>query len=103
MKYLDCEEMRPKCTDNSREFPFADVVVEDVSDANISRIINTTVSRMKAGNNKTCIVIKKSLSHSEHQEFMNKYINRVTGVREAYTSRLYIEELLIVEMTVVPK
>lgn len=102
-KYFECEDLRPKCTDTSRDFGFADVVVHDVKVESLQKIANITMSKMKSGNFITCVGINQALTEETFKKFLDDYADKLTGIKEIKTRRYHFNNATLVEITATPR
>ena len=73
-KFLECEEMRPPCTDTSRDFPTADLAVENITEgANVKKIARMVEKRMKDGCLETTIGVHSQVTEDDHDTMIKKY------------------------------
>lgn len=78
VKYLDCEKRRPKCTDNSRDFQFADITVNSVYGAeNIKNVAQLIDNNTKSGKYETVIAIKHATTDAEYRTFFNNILPKL--------------------------
>jgi len=72
VKYIDYEEIRPKCTNTSRDYNYADLVVSTKSGTE-EKIANSIKKHFSDNNTEFYLVINEIISTSE----ANKYIDSV--------------------------
>ena len=92
MKYIDCDDMRPKCTDTTRDFDYAHIVIDDTEKASIKKVAKLTDSRIKQGETETLLVIKKVLSDREFDDFLDSYINKTKKISKVSASMVTVND-----------
>ena len=73
-KYIDLEQYRPKCTDTSRDFPYAHMIVANITDENIAKsIVDLTEQRASNGEYSTIIAVQAPVSSGDFDNFLVYY------------------------------
>lgn len=104
VKYLDCEELRPKCTDISRDFPYADMVVTDANDSAQSKELSKCIKqRMKDGLNETVVAVHGDLSDKQVKSFVRKCLDRIGSIKEAQYNWEPMRGSVLIQITVTPR
>lgn len=87
VKYIMFDTKRPKCTDNSRDFAFADLIVENLTDyEQTQKVISFTDDLAGKGQYESVIVVKDLIDNSDLDTFLNKYIYNVYNISYVTTS-----------------
>lgn len=82
VQFLDCEELRPKCTDTSRDFPYVDMILESTTDNNgIKSLAKLIGERAKKGEHETTVAVRKAVTEKEGKTFLQKVVNRTKSVQ----------------------
>lgn len=102
MKYVDCDEMRPKCTDTSRDLDYAQLVIDDAGSANIKQVAKLTDSRVAEGETETLIVLKALLTEQEFEDFLDSYINKTQRISKVSASMVVLDSFTSIKLTVTP-
>ena len=72
--FLECEDMRPKCTDLSRDFPNADLTVSDITEgSDVKKIARMVEKRLKEGCLETTIGVHSQVTEADHSTMIKKY------------------------------
>lgn len=91
-----CDDYRPKCTDVSRDYTYADLTLPDItSPKSIARLASVINERTEKGLNKTLLVITGHTEQSQWEEFESQYSRM--GV--AYQMKVYVEQYGYPRMT----
>lgn len=89
-KYMDCEDIRPKCTELARDFPHADLTVSDVTEgAQVKKIVRLVEKRMKEGTAETTVGLHELLTEDKYNTMLKKYRSYATQVYQLEIS--YVE------------
>lgn len=73
-KYIDLEQYRPKCTDTSRDFPYAHMIVANITDESIVKsIVDLTEERANNGAYSTIIAVQTPVSSGDFSDFLDYY------------------------------
>lgn len=100
--YLDCEEMRPKCTDTSRDFLYADLIVDNItSTANVKKIANTMEQRFKEGKKTTAIGVTQIVTEKDYKQFSKKFGKYMKKVKKAEVSSVDYRDSSLFTLTAV--
>lgn len=84
VKYLRCEQLRPKCTDSSRDFPYADLEVKDItSTKNIKAIAKVLEQRYADGQTTTVIAVPGQVTEKHITQFQKKVGNYLSSIKRA--------------------
>ena len=103
VKYLELEDLRPKCTDTSRDFPFADLVVQNIQGyKNIQKIAKLTDNRTNNGQYKTIIAVKTIVPDNELETFLDRYVLYVKKISYVNTTTIYFENSMVIIMNTKP-
>ena len=104
VKYLDCEELRPKCTDISRDFPNADAVITDAKDSSQRKDLAKQIrQRMKEDQLVTLVGVHGELSDKEVKSYVRKCLDQVGGIKEGSYSWETMRGSILIEITVKPR
>ena len=102
--YLCLENYRPKCTDLSRDFPYAELVIDNItSTTSLQKILALTDKKLKEGNSKKplLIAIRDLPSENEFDQFMQAYASAVPrSIKQLKTCRTYIQNSLFLEIEI---
>ena len=83
VQYMDCEDLRPKCTDTSRDLGFADMTVTDFRDTKqIKAAAKLWDDYAKQERFDIVILIRGAMTEEEADDFMQKCIDRSGRVSE---------------------
>jgi hypothetical protein len=75
-EFLDCDTIRPKCTDTSRDFPYADHVLQSYSDkSGIKQLVKLAESRLGAENNTVLVAIYEPRTEKKYEKMFDYYGN----------------------------
>ena len=81
------EDTRPKCTDRSRDYQYADLIVSNVTDAKeIDKIVDITEKRAAKGQYVTLVVAQDTMNQKRYDEFWDRYGKQVQGISELKTA-----------------
>ncbi len=87
VKQIDCEDIRPKCTDTSLDFDYVQFAVENLTAyEEIKKIANYTDQQTSWGNYTSYILVKGKVSDEVHDAFLDEYINMVYHVSYVTTT-----------------
>ena len=74
MQITDYEEMRPKCTDTSRDFSYADMTVTSLTTwEEVKRIVSISEERLAAGKETTLIGVKAPVDSAQYDVFFDRF------------------------------
>lgn len=74
MQITDYEEMRPKCTDTSRDFSYADMTVTSLTTwEEVKRIVSILEERLAAGKETTLIGVKAPVDSAQYDVFFDRF------------------------------
>lgn len=97
---LHFEDLRPKCPDTSRDYAFADLVIEDIGNndqiLSAAQLIDRHISD---GIDTTMLLVKGVLSQKDLDGFMDRCIGKTQRVRQLSMSVVLLEELSLIEVT----
>lgn len=102
IKYLDCDELRPKCTDTARDFDYADLVIDDLSKDNIKKVAKLTDSRVSKKQKETLVLVKTAMSSDDLDNFLNSYINKTRKISKVNASMVTFDNFTCLKLTVKP-
>ena len=73
MKSIMHEEFRPKCTNTSRDFNYADIVVDSFTDkTDVKKIVKLAEERLTDGTKKTLVGVKDVVNEKEYNLFLDR-------------------------------
>lgn len=100
--YLENEEQRPKCTDISRDFLYADIIVEDIhSSKNAKKIAQTVESRFAEGERGTLVAVTGDVSQKNMDVFQDKFTGHLKSVEKVAQYVTPYERYTLMWLTVV--
>lgn len=101
IKYLDCEDFRPQCTDTSRDGRFADITVEDrENNAQILAVSQLLDARMEEGESVTTVLIRDLTTEKQIHGFMYRCIGKTQKLKRTVSLRIaYLRDAALVEVT----
>lgn len=100
-KFLDCENIRPKCTDLSRDYPFADLAVSNITQGSqVKKIVRLAESGMAEGKTKLVIGLHEKPDQKDYDIFFDKYENYVTEAHYVEVSSMEIGGCNLLFLTV---
>ncbi len=100
MTTIDYEEIRPKCTDTSRDYAFADLVVENISDSSeIQKIAELADSRMRNGQQETLVVSRKQPSTEERDVFLDKFFYGTSEISAVDATYITTEGFYVISLS----
>lgn len=101
---LDHEEMRPKCTDTSRDFSYADLVVSSFTDWDeVKKIVELTEQRLDMGENVTLIGVKSVVDSDQIDLFFERISSYATKSYGISVSSWDMENVSVIEVTLTPQ
>jgi predicted GTPase len=101
VKYLDCEDLRPKCTDTSRDYSYADMVVDSITDhQTVQEISQYTNQNLHENKRKTIILVNKVVDNNEYDHFFELYWRYTTFVTNISISHYTTEDKTVIIMQV---
>ncbi|MBR4017257.1 MAG: hypothetical protein IKK11_05545 [Oscillospiraceae bacterium] len=104
MQTLDHEEMRPKCTDTSRDFPYADITVSSLTDWDeVKKIAILGEDRLEAGKDVTLIGVKSSVNSDTYDLFFDRFFSYATKTEEISLSSWEMRNGALIEMVLSPR
>lgn len=84
VKYIELDEQRPKCTDTSRDFAYADLVVDDVTSySDVKKIAALVEERAAQSQYVTLIGVRNGVTDGSYSTFMRifgNYNDQVIGL-----------------------
>ena len=102
MKYINCDDMRPRCTDESRDFDFADLTIDDLETDNIQKAAQLADDRLEQGQQDTLIVVEKILESGDVDDFINAFVECTKNVSEISASYFGVTDFTVVKLTATP-
>ena len=85
------EDRRPKCTDISRDFSYADMIVSDINDTKtVKQIVELVEQRAKDGQDTTLVAIQAAVSEEEYDRFFDRCDQYATIIRHI---EIYYEDM----------
>ena len=100
VKYLRCDQLRPECTDTSRDFPYADLTVKDIAATkNIKAVANLVRRRLEEGDRTTFIVVTGDFSGEDLIRFKKKFGNYAPEVKHLQMDGLGLGECFVLVVT----
>ena len=100
-KYMDLDEQRPKCTDPSLDFDYADLEVSGFTkSADVKKIAALTEERAKEGEMTTLVAIREPMTEDRYKKMSDKYWKYVEGIEWVDTSCAQIRNCTLLWMTV---
>ncbi len=104
MYMLDHEEMRPKCTDTSRDFSYADITVSSLTDWNeVKKIAALAEDRLDAGKDTTLIGVRSPVDSELYDLFFNRFFMYATRSEEISLSAWEKRNGALIEITLTPR
>lgn len=89
-QYLDLEECRPKCTERSGDFDYADLAVSTFTEAeDVRKIAELTSERAKLGQYTTLIGIWEPMTQDKYDRMVDQYWQYADGI--ASVGSTYVE------------
>lgn len=100
-KYLDCEELRPKCSELSRDFSYADLTVSSITEGTqVKKIARLVEQRLKDGETTTTIGLHGIPTEKQYDTFFDKYGKYVTMGHYVEVSRMEMGQSTLLFLTV---
>lgn len=101
IKYFDCEELRPKCEDTSRDYSYADMVVDSITDhPTVEEIARYTNQNIHDGKSQTIILVNKVVDDNEYDHFFDIYWRYTTFVSNININYYTMEDKTLIIMKV---
>lgn len=99
-KYLDCEELRPKCSELSRDFSYADLTVSSITEGTqVKKITRLVEQRLKNGETTTTIGLHGIPTEKQYDTFFDKYGKYVTMGHYVEVSRMEMGQSTLLFLT----
>ena len=74
IQIMDYDQMRPKCTDTSRDFSYADISVTSLTAwEEVKRIFSISEERLAAGKNTTLVGVKAPVNSEQYDVFFDRF------------------------------
>lgn len=103
VKYFDCEDTRPKCTDTSLDFDYVQFAVENLTAyEEIRKIANHTDQQTSWGNYISYILVKGKVSDEVHDAFLDEYINMVYHISHVTTTVMDVGDDTVLKVETKP-
>lgn len=99
-KYMELDQYRPKCTDPSMDFPYADLELSGFGSADVKEIADVTKERAEQGKKTTVIAIREPLTEEKYDKMIEKYWEYVKGIGRINVSYVEIGSCTLLWMTV---
>jgi len=104
MNTLEYEQMRPKCTDTSRDFIYADITVDSLTDWDAVEMIMTLAEKnLDAGVNITLIGVKRSVDSEAFDLFFDRFPTYITRSVEISATGWHMRNGTLIELTLIEK
>lgn len=101
VKISDHEQIRPKCTDTSRDFPYADVIVENLKDKKeIKKIVSITEKSAKKGDYSTWVAVRSAVDDKTFDRFSDKYFKYGKKAKRIEYSGYLKRNSALIEVTI---
>lgn len=98
------EEMRPKCTDTSRDFVYVDMMVSNFTDWDaVKKIATVAEERLDKGVNTTLICVKSPVDSSMYDLFLDRFAIFATKSKEINLSGWPMGNSALIEVTLTPR
>lgn len=103
VKYPDRDDMRPKCTDTSRDFSYADLIVENITDGGqIQKIAQLTDQQTRNGQYVTLVAVKDVVTEDDYNSFVSRYAKSVYAISSVETSIMEGGAYTVIKFTTQP-
>ena len=103
VKHLRCEQLRPKCTDTSRDFHYVDLMVKDVtSTKNIKAIAQTVEQRLSEGRRTTLVAVTGNFTGKDMAKLEKKFGNYAPNVKRMVLRGHTMGESIVLRITAEP-
>ena len=101
VRYLNCEDLRPRCTDRSRDGGFADVTVEDRENNDQIRAAALQLDyRMDDDQEISTILIPEIMTEKQIMGFMDRLIGKTQKLARTASLRIaYLRNATLIELT----
>lgn len=104
VKYLDLEEMRPKCTNTALDFWYADLVISNIKDnSEIKKIGKLTQDRAKDKIYTSTVAVQTATTDKTVDKMLDKYFRYVTKIKYIEVQPEYMKNSTILRITVKPR
>lgn len=101
---LEHEQMRPKCTDASRDFIFADITVDSLTDWDaVEKIVKIAEKNLDAGINTTLIGVKSAVDSEMVDLFFDRIPTYATRNGEISATGWHMKNATLIQLTLVEK
>lgn len=100
VKNVDLEEIRPKCTDTSRDFYYADLIVSDITSSQELRKIAQLVQQRRAqGETTTLIAVRSAVDEEAFETFGKQFFWYTTQIKGINTRLNQLHGSALLEIT----
>lgn len=100
MNVQEYEQVRPKCTDTSRDFAYADITVSSLTDWDeVKKIAALAEERLAAGVNTTLIGVKSPVDSELYDLFFDRFFAYATRSQEISLSGWHMQNGTLIEVT----
>lgn len=101
VKYSDLEEMRPKCTDTSKDFLYTDLVVDNIKNNSQIKQIGKLTDKLAKEKVYTSIVgVKTATTEKQLDKMLDKYFRYVSRIRYIEVYPYYTRNGAVLHITV---
>lgn len=102
-KFLECEDIRPKCTDLSRDFPTAELTLTDATDgAQVKQIVRLVEKRIEDGKVRITLGLHGTLTEETYNAMMKKYKKYATKAHSLEVSHVNLGDSTLIFLTAEP-
>ena len=103
-KNMDHDQLRPKCTETSRDFFYADMTVDTLTAwDDVRKITNFTEERLTSGENTTLIGVRSLVEEDMFDLFFDRFFIYSAKSKEISTSYSLMQNSALIEVTLTPR
>ena len=101
IQYMDLDEYRPRCTDTSMDFDYADLEVSSFTkSADVKKIATLTQERAEQGEDTSLIAIREPMTQEKYEKLLEKYWRYVEDVEWVDVSKVQLGNCTLLWLTV---
>ena len=104
MAEMEHEELRPKCTDNSRDFVYADIIVNSFTDkSEVKKITKLAEERLVAGVETTLVGVRSPVDSEQYDPFFDRFSSYAKKSKEISIRVWEKGSGALIEITLTPR
>lgn len=103
-KYWDCEDIRPKCTDLSRDFPYADLIISKLSEGSqIKKLVRLAEKQKDPEGTTLLIAIREVMDDGKYDKLFKDYRRYAQKPHRVETVYSAMGSYTLLWLTVIPE